>query len=134
MDSKTGGETSCPVTASRSVPRKGPALPLVVTLSPMAATTLRVGGAFAALVPSMEALECDVFGGAYRSLRHDHLHLFSRRSLARCMEAAGLRVVAVESQCAVHVLRAFLTDDALAALYASGRGPDLLGVGVRDAP
>ena len=86
---------------------------------------LRPGGTLAMLVPSMEAAEIGVFGGSYRSFRADHLHLFSRASLAALLEPAGFRVVACESGCNVHLFRDFLSPAALSHLYESGFGPDL---------
>lgn len=83
------------------------------------------GGLLALLVPSMEAAERAVFGASYRSLRADHLHLFSRASLGAFLARAGFEIVRFESGCNLHLLRPFLSVDALARLYADGRGPDL---------
>ncbi|WP_394821067.1 class I SAM-dependent methyltransferase [Pendulispora albinea] len=92
------------------------------------ARALAPGGFAAAWIPSAEAVELEVFGAAYRSLRHDHLHLFSRRSIARAFRAAGLTLTISETDCSLHLLRGFLDDAELRALYASGRGPDLLAL------
>lgn len=92
---------------------------------------LRPGGAVAVLVPSSEATELDVFGGHYRSLRRDHLHLFSHASLDNAFTAAGLSPRAHETQCSLDLFAGFLAPDDLARLYAAGTGPDLLGIAVR---
>jgi SAM-dependent methyltransferase len=78
------------------------------------------------LVPSMEAAEIDAFGASYRSFRGDHLHLFSRVSLATALERAGFALREVESHCNLHLFRGLLSPRALAHLYSVGRGPDLL--------
>jgi SAM-dependent methyltransferase len=83
------------------------------------------GGWVVLLVPSMEAVEIDVFGGSYRSFRADHLHLFSRASLRAVLDRAGLALHQAESHCNVHLLGGLLSARALDRLYASGRGPDL---------
>ena len=86
---------------------------------------LAPGGWLAVLVPSMEAAERAVFGASYRSLRADHLHLFSRASLRAFLERAGFEIVRLESGCNLHLLRPFLSAAALERLYAEGLGPDL---------
>ena len=90
-----------------------------------AANALSTNGVIALLLPSADAYELEVFGGAYRSLRHDHLHLFSRASIAHALDAAGLDLVALTSTCNRHLLADRFSPDELRALYASGRGPDL---------
>lgn len=90
-----------------------------------AAAALSPGGHLVLVVPSMSALELDVFRGRYRSLRGDHLHLFSPASLERFLGAAGLTLVELRSHCNLHLLRGFLDADELSAIYARGRGPDL---------
>jgi 2-polyprenyl-3-methyl-5-hydroxy-6-metoxy-1,4-benzoquinol methylase len=97
-----------------------------------AARVVAPSGCLALFVPSMEAVEVEVFGASYRSLRADHLHLFSRRSITRCLGDAGLRVVALDSECNLHLLGGFLTDEELREVYASGRGPDLRVLAERD--
>ncbi|HEX2875511.1 MAG TPA: class I SAM-dependent methyltransferase [Polyangiaceae bacterium] len=86
---------------------------------------LAPGGCLALVVPNMEACELDVFGSAYRSLRSDHLHLFSARSLRLLLTACGLDVVQLNSHCNLHLFRGFLEPAELEALYRAGRGPDL---------
>lgn len=83
------------------------------------------GGCLALVVPNMEAVELDVFGASYRSLRSDHLHLFSARSLQRLVTEQGLDVVHLHSHCSLHLLRGFLDPAELETLYQEGRGPDL---------
>lgn len=78
------------------------------------------------IVPSMDATEREVFGAKYRSLRADHLHLFSRASIEQLLLRAGFSEVAVTSECNLHLLQGFLTPDECAGLYARGLGPDLV--------
>ena len=90
-----------------------------------ARAALRPGGVLALLVPSMEALELDVFGASYRSLRADHLHLMTRASLQAILGRARFEGATVESHCNLHLLSGLLSDAALTHIYATGRGPDL---------
>lgn len=92
---------------------------------------LEVGGWLCFLVPSFEAVELEVFGGSYRSLRADHLHLFSPSSVRRVLERAGFTARLVETGCNLHLLRGFLSADELRSLYAAGRGPDLVVIAER---
>jgi SAM-dependent methyltransferase len=94
---------------------------------------LAPGGWLALLVPSMEAVERAVFGSSYRSLRADHLHLFSRASLRAFLGRAGFEIVRLESGCNLHLLRPFLAASALRRLYGDGHGPDLWCVARRRA-
>ena len=98
-----------------------------------ARAALRPGGWLALLVPSMEAAERAVFGASYRSLRADHLHLFSRASLRAFLGRAGFEIVRIESGCNLHLLRPFLPAAALRRIYAEGLGPDLWCVARRRA-
>lgn len=90
-----------------------------------AARALTPGGRLVLIVPSMSTFELAVFGASYRSLRGDHLHLFSRPSLARLFADAGLLLLELTSHCSLHLLRGFLSSTELEALYAAGLGPDL---------
>jgi SAM-dependent methyltransferase len=92
----------------------------------LVAQALAPGGHAALIVPSAEAVEAQVFGGAYRSLRGDHLHYFSRRSLGILVERAGLGIAAAWTECNVHLLLGFLSAEELARdVYGAGLGPDL---------
>ena len=92
----------------------------------LAASALAPGGVLALVAPSSEALEIDVFGGSYRSLRADHLHLFSRRSLETLLAGARLETLDVSTGCSLHLLRGFLTPDELERhVYGAGLGPDI---------
>jgi len=86
------------------------------------------------VVPSMTSFELDVFASSYRSLRADHLHLFSARSLTKLLEAAGFGVVSSRSHCNLHLLEGFLEPAELQALYSAGRGPDLTVLARRNMP
>lgn len=82
-------------------------------------------GTLVLVIPSMSSFELDVFGSSYRSLRADHLHLFSARSLAQLLAAAGLELVNLSSHCNLHLVQGFLEPSQLEQLYGAGRGPDL---------
>jgi SAM-dependent methyltransferase len=100
----------------------------VVDLLPelvLARAALRSGGWLFLLVPSFEAIELEVFGASYRSLRADHLHLMTRRSLAALAARAGFGPPQVDSHCNLHLLRDCLSQAALQRIYDTGRGPDL---------
>lgn len=92
----------------------------------MARRLSRTSGLACFVVPSMEATERHVFGSRYRSYRADHLHLFSRASVTRLLLEAGFVDVHVRSVCNLHLLRPFLSNAELDALYARGDGPDLI--------
>lgn len=89
------------------------------------------GGLACFVVPSMDAAERDVFGARYRSLRADHLQLFSLRSLHAALTRAGFIDVRVTSGCNLHLLRGFLSQAECDDLYARGLGPDLVATGRR---
>lgn len=91
-----------------------------------AARLLAPGGLLVGVVPSAEAKELEVFRSRYRSLREDHLHLFSSRSLARVLDDAGFVGLEAETRCRLHLLRGFLTVEELETLYGSGAGPDVV--------
>ena len=96
-----------------------------------AAEAVAPTGQIVLTVPSMQAAERVVFGASYRSLRPDHLHLFSWKSLDICMAKAGLHRVLSRSECSVHLLAGFLTHQELESLYENGDGPDLIAVAAR---
>lgn len=98
-----------------------------------AAQALAPGGTLVLVVPSMTTFELSVFGSAYRSLRADHLHLFSARSIACELAAAGLELTSLHSHCSLHLLGGFLEPSQLRQLYAAGRGPDLTVLARRHA-
>jgi hypothetical protein len=91
-----------------------------------ARTALCRSGLLVLTVPSMEAKELEVFGASYRSLRADHLHLFSRRSMTLVLERARFEPLVLESGASVDLLRGFLTEIELMRLYDSGLGADFL--------
>jgi len=90
----------------------------------VALRALAPGGVLALTVPSMDAAELQVFGASYRSLRSDHLQLFSRRSMQHVLERAGARLLVWETECSVHLLAGFLSSAELRAVYDRGHGPD----------
>lgn len=85
------------------------------------------------VVPSMDAAEREVFGARYRSFRADHLHVFSRASVRSLLEQAGFVDVQVESECHLHLLRGFLSQQECDDLYRAGLGPDLVVTARRPA-
>lgn len=89
------------------------------------------GGLACFVVPSMDATERLVFGPRYRSLRADHLHLFSGDSLRGVLGRAGFVEVMVHSECRLHLLRGFLSSAECHALYAGGLGPDFVATARR---
>ncbi len=91
----------------------------------LAAEALAPRGVIALALPSIDAVEVVVFAGSYRSFRRDHLHLFSRDSLGRLLDRAGLRLVAFTTECSIHTLRGFLPPAELERIYAAGGGPDM---------
>ncbi len=97
----------------------------------VARQALRPAGWLVLSVPNMDAAEIEVFGAAYRSFRGDHLHLFTRASLAAVLAEAGFVLHLVESGCNIHLFDDVLSPPALAWLYESGRGPDLFAVARR---
>jgi SAM-dependent methyltransferase len=90
-----------------------------------AVRALAPGGTLLLVVPSMSSFELSVFGASYRSLRADHLQLFSADSIAKLLASAGLDLVSVRSHCNLHLVRGFLEPSQLEELYRAGRGPDL---------
>jgi SAM-dependent methyltransferase len=86
---------------------------------------LRPGGWLMLLVPNMATFEVDVFGGAYRSLRADHLHLPTRGSLEAMFARTGFALRQLDSHCNLDLLRGLVSQAALARLHQTGRGPDL---------
>jgi SAM-dependent methyltransferase len=85
-------------------------------------------GRLVLVIPSMQAAELAVFSASYRSFRADHLHLFTRASLAAFLEVAGFELDVCESGCNLHLLHPCLSPAELDSLYASGLGPDLFVV------
>lgn len=89
------------------------------------------GGLLVLTIPSIDALELNVFGGSYRSFRSDHLHIFSRQSIGMLLRAAGFNIVREKTECSAHLLAGFYSAAELQAIYESGRGPDLYIVAQR---
>ena len=89
-----------------------------------ASVALSSRGWLALWVPSMEAMEIEVFGASYRSFRADHLHLFSRVSLCHLLASSGFEPRWVETTCSIHLFQGFLSAPELDRLYARGLAPD----------
>jgi 2-polyprenyl-3-methyl-5-hydroxy-6-metoxy-1,4-benzoquinol methylase len=77
--------------------------------------------------PNLLAIDGEVFGSYYHSLKMEHLHYFSATSLCQAMELAGLRPAFVTTES--NVLRGFL-GPALSSFSACLRGSDLFAVGL----
>ncbi|HEV7298874.1 MAG TPA: class I SAM-dependent methyltransferase [Tepidisphaeraceae bacterium] len=69
------------------------------------ATLLAPGGLVAIRTPSIAAVELDVFGPAYHSLKKEHLNYFSPASLGRLLGEAGLSPLLITTQS--HLLNGF---------------------------
>jgi SAM-dependent methyltransferase len=91
----------------------------------VAARAVAPGGYLAIVVPSMDAIEIEIFGASYRSFRNDHLHIFSHRSMELYLAGAGFVPVAIKTDCNLHLLRGFVSERALREIYESGKGPDM---------
>lgn len=90
-----------------------------------AARAVAPNGYLAIVVPSMDAVEIEIFGASYRSFRDDHLHIFSHRSIKSYLAGAGFVPVAGKTDCNLHLLRGFVGERALREIYESGKGPDM---------
>ena len=97
----------------------------------LVARALSRGGVAALAVPNMRSLEREIFGASYRSFRHDHFWLFSAESLKLLLERAGLRIVAIESECNIRLLRGLLSEPELYQLDRDCRSADLLVIAER---
>lgn len=84
------------------------------------------GGLLFIRTPNLDAIEFEVFGSAYHSLKREHLNLFSAKSLSRCMTNSGLIPVMTLSES--HLLSGFVRSEV--PIWASTlRGSDLFAVG-----
>lgn len=92
-----------------------------------AAGLLKPGGLLAVRTPNLLAVEFDVFGRYYHSLKMEHLHYFSGRSLCRCFELAGVPPQFLTTE--AHLLTGFLGTAAVHSHARTLRGSDLLAVG-----
>ncbi|MCI0660917.1 MAG: class I SAM-dependent methyltransferase, partial [Acidobacteria bacterium] len=92
----------------------------------VASKVLSQQGVLTLVVPNMQSVEREIFGASYRSFRRDHLWLFSPDSLNLLLERAGLRMIAMESECNIGLLRSFLTEEELRQLSVDCRAADLL--------
>lgn len=88
--------------------------------------TVSPNGVLALVVPNMQAREREIFGASYRSYRSDHLWLFSVESLKLLLDQAGFRMLEIESECSIRLLRGFLTEPELDQLDAKCESADLL--------
>ena len=91
----------------------------------VAARAVAPDGHLVIVVPSMDAIEIEIFGASYRSFRDDHLHLFSHRSMESYLAGAGFVPVARKTDCNLHLLCGFVGERALREIYESGKGPDM---------
>ena len=84
------------------------------------------GGLLFIRTPNLDAIEFEVFGSAYHSLKREHLNLFSALSLSRCMTDSGLMPVMTLSES--HLLSGFVRSE-VPTWATTLRGSDLLSVG-----
>ena len=84
------------------------------------------GGLLFIRTPNLDAIEFEVFGSAYHSLKREHLNLFSAKSLSRCMTNSGLIPVMTLSES--HLLSGFVRSE-VPTWAATLRGSDLFAVG-----
>ena len=84
------------------------------------------GGLLFIRTPNLDAVEFEVFGSSYHSLKREHLNIFSATSLSRCMTDAGLKPVMALSES--HLLSGFVRSD-VPTWATTLRGSDLLSVG-----
>ncbi len=61
------------------------------------ARVLIPGGVFICVTPSVDGLQARLFGSSWRSVIPDHVSLFSKRTLSRRIEGAGLEVELVRT-------------------------------------
>lgn len=87
---------------------------------------LAPGGLCVIRTPNLLAVEREVFGHRYHSLKLEHLHCFSPESLARALQAAGLEPVHLSTE--AHLLQGLLGAD-VPVLARLLRGSDILAVG-----
>jgi 2-polyprenyl-3-methyl-5-hydroxy-6-metoxy-1,4-benzoquinol methylase len=89
------------------------------------AALLAPGGLVAIRTPSIVAVEREVFGPAYHSLKKEHLNYFSPASLSRFLGEAGLSPMLVTTQS--HLLNGFFPGKIL-TYDKIGRGSDIFAV------
>lgn len=89
------------------------------------ATLLAPGGLVAIRTPSIVAVEREIFGPAYHSLKKEHLNYFSPASLSRFLGDAGLSPMLVTTQS--HLLNGFFPGRVL-WFDKVGRGSDIFTV------
>jgi 2-polyprenyl-3-methyl-5-hydroxy-6-metoxy-1,4-benzoquinol methylase len=85
----------------------------------------RVGGLVLLRTPNLMAIERSIFGSRYHSLKLEHLHYFSPRSLAELAVEAGLRPRAILTES--HLLQGF-SPSVNAQAASTQRGSDFFAV------
>lgn len=84
------------------------------------------GGFLFIRTPNLNAVEFEVFGSSFHSLKREHLNLFSPKSLSRCMLNSGIQPVMTLSES--HLLAGFRRSET--SVWATSlRGSDLIAVG-----
>ena len=96
-----------------------------IQLLRIAGELLRPGGLCVIRTPNLIALEAEVFGSFYHSIKMEHLHYFSPSSLCLAIERAALKPAFLTSES--HLLRGFL-GTALDSYARCLRGSDLFAV------
>ena len=88
----------------------------------LARALLAPGGFVFVRTPSLMAVEREVFGSDYHSLKLEHLHVFSPESLARTLGRAGVEPVVLTTES--HLLQGFL-GSRVRELAVTNRGSDI---------
>lgn len=94
-----------------------------------AADLLADGGLCVFRTPNILALELEVFGPYYHSLKREHIHYFSAKSLCQCLQSAGLTPVFMTTES--HLLQGFLGRE-LATYARLLRGSDILAMAQKE--
>jgi len=89
---------------------------------------LKDGGLLFIRTPNLDAIELEVFGSSYHSLKREHLNLFSALSLSRFMYNSGLNPVLTHSES--HLLSGFMRSE-VCSWATTLKGSDLISVGRR---
>jgi SAM-dependent methyltransferase len=96
-----------------------------VLLLQVARHLLRPGGLCVIRTPNLTAIEAEIFGSYYHSIKIEHLHYFSPASLCFALERADLKPAFLTTES--HLLRGFL-GKSLESYARRLRGSDLFAV------
>jgi 2-polyprenyl-3-methyl-5-hydroxy-6-metoxy-1,4-benzoquinol methylase len=88
---------------------------------------LNSSGVIVIKTPNINAIEFEIFGSNYHSLKAEHIHYFSQRSLTSLLESSGFEIVFFQGNS--HLLKGFANVDICKLAIAAGKESDLLMVG-----